>query len=189
MADLGQQKDEEIVKQVQRGKVEPFELIVKKYQLKLNNYGRKFLNRTEDIEEIVQDVFIKAYKNINSYDASRKFSSWIYRIAHNEFINALKKKRPVYFFDLDVFLPHFISSDTLEDRVSKKETQELINKFLDKIDDKYREALILYYFDDLSYKDISDVLRIPTSTVGVRIQRAKKIMKKLYDDSCHSESR
>jgi RNA polymerase sigma-70 factor, ECF subfamily len=178
-----QLKDEEIIKQVQRGRVEPFELIVKKYQPKLNSYGRKFLNRTEDIEEIVQDIFIKAYKNINSYDASRKFSSWIYRIAHNEFINALKKKKPIYFFDLDIFLPHFISSENPGEEINKKETQELINNFLDKIDDKYREALILYYFDDLSYKDISDVLRIPTSTVGVRIQRAKKIMKKLYDES------
>jgi RNA polymerase sigma-70 factor, ECF subfamily len=181
MVEIADLKDEEVMVQVQQGKVEPFGIIVKRYQDKLNNYGRKFLNRNEDIEEIVQDVFIKAYKNIRSYDASRKFSSWIYRIAHNEFINALKKKKPLYFFNFDTFFPHFVSSENIVEDISRKETQEMISKYLDKLDYKYKEVLILCYFEDMSYKDISDVLHIPTSTVGVRIQRAKKIMKQIYE--------
>ena len=174
-----QPTDEEIAKQVQRGQVEPFELLVKRYQEKLTRYGRKFLSNNQDIEEIIQEVFIKSYVNIKSFDLSRKFSSWIYRIAHNEFVNALRKRKrsPLYFFDLDVFLPHFVSKETPEKDIEKKEAKELINRFLKKIDSKYREVLVLYYFEDLSYKEISDILHIPISTVGVRIKRAKNIMK------------
>jgi RNA polymerase sigma-70 factor (ECF subfamily) len=181
MTEILDLKDEEIIKQVQQGKVESFGVIVTRYQNKLNNYGKKFLNRNEDIEEIVQDVFIKTYKNIRSFDSSKKFSSWIYRIAHNEFINAIKKKKPLYFFNFDTFFPNLKSKENIIEDVDRKETQELINKYLDKLDYKYKEVLILCYFEDMSYKDISDVLHIPVSTVGVRIQRAKKIMKKLYE--------
>ena len=172
--------DEEIIKLVQQGKVEPFELIVKRYQNKLIRYGRKFLNKREDIEEIVQEIFIKVYVNIKSFNTSKKFSSWIYRIAHNEFVNNLKKKRPLYFFDLDVFIPNLISKENLEEDVNKKEICEMINKYLEKLGLKYKEVLILYYFEDLSYKEISDILHVPISTVGVRIKRAKKIIKDLY---------
>lgn len=175
--------DEEIVKQVQQGEVEPFELLVQRYQEKLLRYGRKFLNNNQDIEEIVQEVFIKAYVNIKGFDCSRKFSSWIYRIAHNEFVNALKKKRPLYFFDLDVLLPHFVSKEDIERDIEKKEIKSLIDKSLNKLSLKYKEVIVLYYFEELSYKEISDVLRIPISTVGVRIKRAKKLMKNLYEQN------
>ncbi len=105
--------DEQVIVQVQQGKVESFGIIVSRYQNKLNNYGKKFLNRNEDIEEIVQDVFIKAYKNIRSCDPSRKFSSWIYRIAHNEFVNAIKKKKPLYYFNFDTFFPNLKSKENI----------------------------------------------------------------------------
>jgi len=84
--------DEEIVKKVQLGGIEFFELLVQRYQEKLCRYARKFLFNSTDIEEIVQEVFIKTYVNIKSFNSSLKFSSWIYRISHNELVNALKKK-------------------------------------------------------------------------------------------------
>jgi RNA polymerase sigma-70 factor (ECF subfamily) len=173
--------DEEIAKKVQSGEIEPFELLVQRYQEKLIRYGRKFLSDQRDIEEIVQEVFIKAYINIKSFDLSKKFSSWIYRIAHNEFVNKIKKKKrnPLFFFDLDLLMPHFVSQETPDKEVDRKETQELINKCLDKIKIKYREPLVLYYIEELSYKEISDILHIPVSTVGVRIKRAKQAMKSL----------
>jgi len=173
--------DEEALKQVQRGEVEAFEVIVERYQEKLLRYGRKFLNRNEDIEEIVQEIFVKAYVNAKGYDTSRKFSSWIYRIAHNEFVNALKKKKPLYFFDLDILLPRFVAKKNLEEETFRKEDREKISSLMDKLEFKYKEPLILHYFEDLSYKDISDILRIPVSTVGIRIKRAKEAIKKMYN--------
>ncbi|OGZ27587.1 MAG: hypothetical protein A2365_01835 [Candidatus Nealsonbacteria bacterium RIFOXYB1_FULL_40_15] len=177
---MGEIPIEDQIKLVQQGRIELFDRVVKEYEEKLLRYGRRFLSREEDIEEIVQEVFIKSYVNIKSFDSSKKFSPWIYRIAHNEFVNALKKRRPLYFFDLDVFFPYFISKENFNDEFDKKRMQEIINKYIGSLDYKYKEPVILYYFEDLSYKDISDILRIPVSTVGVRIKRAKKILKNLW---------
>jgi RNA polymerase sigma-70 factor (ECF subfamily) len=174
--------DEEIAKKVQLGDKESFNLLVNRYEIKLKRYGRKFLSDQRDIEEIIQEVFIKAYTNIQSFNALKKFSPWIYRIAHNEFVNKIKKKKknPLLYFDLDTFIPYFISKETSDKMMEKKEIQEIINKSLDKLDFKYREPLILYYFENLSYKDISEIMHIPVSTVGIRIKRGKDLVKYLY---------
>jgi len=78
---LDQLSDEEIVRMVQSGGLESFGILVKRYQEKMLRYGRKFLFNNNDIEDLVQEVFIKAYTNIQSFDASRKFSALIYRSA------------------------------------------------------------------------------------------------------------
>jgi len=84
--------DEEVAKRVQAGQSEAFGLIVERYEAKLFRYGKKFLSNHENIEDVVQEVFIKVYQNIQSFDSSQKFSPWIYRIAHNTYVNVLKKK-------------------------------------------------------------------------------------------------
>lgn len=175
----GQASDEEIVQMVQSGQIEIFSALVERYEAKIKRYGRKFLSGYEDIEDLVQEVFLKAYKNIQGFDASKKFSSWIYRIAHNEFINAIKKKgkEPFSFFDFDILFPHPISKDNTEKNLNRKELRKVLDDCLGKLKPKYREPIVLYYFEELSYKEIADVLRIPISTVGVRLQRGKKIMK------------
>ena len=85
--------DEAITKRVQQGDVEAFALLMDRYEKKITRYARKFLSQPDDVKDIVQDVFVKVYVNIKSFDVKRRFSPWIYRIAHNEFVNALKKNK------------------------------------------------------------------------------------------------
>src|SRR5437868_12064829 len=99
--------DESVAARVQAGNTEDFGVLVDRYQEKLLRYARKFLLDRDDAKDVVQDVFIKAYENIQSFDTSRRFSPWIYRIAHNEFVNALKKKkasRTIFTFDVDTLV-------------------------------------------------------------------------------------
>ncbi|MEA3344459.1 MAG: RNA polymerase sigma factor [Patescibacteria group bacterium] len=177
-----QLSDEDIARMVQSGKVNFFDILVKRYEAKMMRYGRKFLFNHNDVEDLIQGVFIKAYRNIQSFDASKKFSAWIYRIAHNEFINLIKKKgkEPVSFFNIDILLPHHASKESADKDIEKKELSKILDKCLDKIDQKYREPIILYYFEDLSYKEIADVLHIPIATVGIRLKRGREIMKPIY---------
>jgi len=173
-------KDEEIALLIQSGKIEFFDILLERYEEKIRRYSRKFLSDHEDINDVLQDIFIKTYKNIRSFDVKRKFSPWLYRIAHNELINALKKKKknPLPLFDLDVFLPHHLSDNNdLGEQIERREMAELIDKCLGKLEPKYREPVILYYLEELSYKDIAEVMRVPISTVGIRIKRAKEIMR------------
>jgi len=171
--------DEDIAQLVQKGKSEHFGLLVERYEAKIIRYAKRFLFNHNDVEDLAQEIFIKAYVNIQSFDASRKFSPWIYRIAHNEFINSIKKKakEPLPLFDLDILFPRLISKEKVEDEIDKKELNQMLDKCLNKLNSKYREPLILRYFEELDYKEIADVLRIPVSTVGIRLKRGKEKMK------------
>lgn len=177
--------DENIAKAVQGGDTEAFRFLVMRYESKILRYGRKFLKDKDDIKDLTQDVFIKAFTNIKSFDISRKFSAWIYRIAHNEFVNALKKKayQPLAFlnFDVDVFLPQLVSDEESESMASERLSKEVVDKCLDELDLKYKEVLILSYYEDMSYQEIAEIMRIPVSTVGVRLRRAKEKVREIYE--------
>jgi len=177
--------DESIAIKVQKGESQAFGLLVERYEPKLMRYARRFLIENEDAKDLIQDIFIKTYTNLNGFDTKRSFSSWIYRIAHNEFINAIKKKKtePIPFFDPDEFFPHPIAKERPDQEIDAKQLHEIMEKSLNLLDAKYREPLVLYYYEDLDYKQISEVMRIPISTVGVRIRRAKDALQKTYTKS------
>lgn len=186
---MSEQTDEKIAEAVQGGDSQSFGFLVERYEGKLRRYARRFLLGYEDAEDLVQDVFLKAYTNIQSFDTSRSFNSWIYRIAHNEFINAIKKKgkEPMPFFDPDTLFPHPLSNDHPEQDLKDTETKEMLDEFLGQLDAKYREPLVLYYYEDMDYAGIGDVMHIPQSTVGVRINRGKTQLQKVYKESKHNQ--
>ena len=171
--------DEEIARLVQSGKTELFGVLIERYEAKMKRYARRFLFDYEEAEDLVQEVFLKVYINIQNFKTSKKFSSWLYRIAHNEFINAIKKKgkEPIPFFDSDLLFPHPVSKEDTIEKIDKTELRIMLDKYLNKLKPKYRESIVLYYFEELSYQEIADVLHIPTATVGIRLRRGKKIMK------------
>lgn len=175
------ENDEDVVKRVQSGDTESFGILVERYEKKIKRYAKKFLNIEEDIADIVQEIFIKTFTNIKSFDTDKKFSSWIYRIAHNELVNVLKKKEknPLLFFDPDTFFPHPVAKETADKKVRDKEIRKNLDKCLNKLSPKYRETLFLHYIEELDYREIADIMRIPISTVGVRLKRGKKLLKSI----------
>ncbi len=183
-----ERRDEEIAAQVQKGDIETFQLLVERYEQKMGRYARRFLFDGDEAKDLVQEVFIKAYVNIQGFDTDRRFSPWLYRIAHNEFVNALKKKKKeranISLFDLDVLLPSLklTAKETADGGFNQQELKKMLEGSLDRIPQKYREPLVLYYFDEMDYKEIADVLRIPVSTVGVRLQRGKIMLRKLVPE-------
>ena len=179
--------DEEAAKRVQDGEQEAFGILVERYEEKLLRYGRKFLSRSEDIEDIVQDVFLSCYQNLRGFDTSQKFSPWIYRIAHNAFVNGLRKKKrsPLVFVDFDALLAHPSYEDPAPREREQEEIKKMIEKGLASLNPKYREVLVLYYLEELSYKEIADIIQVPTGTVGIRIKRAKEALKKTYEAENH----
>lgn len=181
--ELHDKTDEEIALLVQNGNAEAFGELVDRYEAKIKRYAKKFISSHEDQKDLVQDVFMKAYVNIKSFDTNRKFSPWIYRIGHNEFVNAFKKKLSdkIFPFDLDLLLPHPIAKETADSEITKSEQKIILDKCIDKLSPKYREPLILYYYEDMNYKEIADILQIPISTVGVRINRGKLMLRNFFE--------
>jgi len=160
-----------------------FEYIIDRYEQKLFNY----IMRSTDIsvaeaEDLLQEIFIKVYKNIFEVSEDLSFSSWIYRIAHNHIIDHFRKNSRIEKVSLDdesySFLINNIKSDFGPDvDLDRKETREMVQRALSKIRKEYREVLVLRFMEDKSYDEISDILRIPIGTVGTLINRAKKDMK------------
>jgi RNA polymerase sigma-70 factor (ECF subfamily) len=180
-------KDEEIIVEIKKGKKEYFEILIIRYKDKLARYAKKFLLDKFDTDDLIQDVFIKSYINLESFDESRRFSPWIYRIAHNEFLNKVKKKltEKLLPIDFDTFFPHPEAKERSDKSTEDFLNENILNSYLEKLDAKYREILVLYFYEDMDYKDIAEVLSIPVSTVGVRISRAKEKLKLLIKDKIH----
>ena len=178
------ESDETIARRVQAGDTEIFGILVDRYEAKLLRYGRKFLARQEDIQDIVQDVFVSTYQNMQGFDARARFSPWIYRIAHNAFVNGLRKKErsPLITIDFDTLVSHTVYKDPAESEREQKDMRAMIDKGLEKLSPKYREVLVLHYFEEMSYKDIADVLQVPQGTVGVRLKRAKEALRAALPD-------
>lgn len=172
--------DEDLARLVQGEDHTALAALMDRYTPKLLRYGRRFLSSDDDIRDVVQDVFVSAYQNIKDFDSTRRFSPWIYRIAHNAFVDALRKraKGPVFGLELDRIVPHPVYEDTDENEKEKEEMRVLLVDRVNELSSQYREVVDLYYFENFTYQEIADVLHIPIGTVGIRLSRARGMLKK-----------
>lgn len=176
MNDISLLSDSEVIEIVRTKDKELYAEIIKRYQKKLVRYARYIMNDEQMVADVVQEGFIKAYINLNGFDTKKQFSSWIYRIVHNEAMNVLSKHKKQV--PLNVEIEHDSGID-IEDDYIKSELVSRTHRCLEQMPIMYKEPLSLYYIEEKSYEEISDILRIPIGTVGTRVNRAKSMMKKL----------
>jgi RNA polymerase sigma-70 factor (ECF subfamily) len=172
--------DSRLVKIILNKNPEMYREVVKRYQKKLFVYLYHLVGSREETDDILQNVFLKVYGSLKNFDTRKKFSSWIYRIAHNEAVNFLKRKSQKKFISWEDILG---SGDKIQisgkeksplDSWIEKELKMEVRKAVNKLSDEYREVLILRYFLDKSYGEIGAILGKPVNTVGTLINRAKK---------------
>ena len=172
--------DEELVKLTLKDQ-DFFLYLIKRYETKLLKYILKISNLDVDSsEDILQDVFIRVYRNLNDFDQKLKFSSWIYRITHNQVISNFRKikARPQNILSGSEIqkqeLENLISDLDIEKEIDQDFLRKNIFKILNNIDYKYKEILILKFLEEKNYKEISDILKKPMGTIATLINRAKK---------------
>ncbi len=157
-----------------------YQPLVEKYEKRLICYVKNMIYvNEEDAQDIVQESFIKAYRNLNSYNPKYKFSSWIYRITHNEAISFLRKNK---YRKLEIVNdPELNIFDTIASSLDlEKESQkDEIDLALSKLDQRYRDVIILKFVEGMDYNEISEILHIPSGTVGSLINRAKVKLREL----------
>lgn len=156
-----------------------FLYLMQRYETKLLRYIKRLSNIShEEAEDILQESFIKIYQNINGFDKKLKFSSWIYRITHNEVISYWRKTktRPqnITWEINDQILNNIIADFDINQSIDADLLSQDINRMLNKLDKKYQEVLILKFLEGKSYKEISDILKKPMGTVATLVNRAKK---------------
>lgn len=160
-----------------------FGALVERYEQKLRAYIYRIGKLgAEDTEDLLQEVFIKVYQNLNSFDTDLKFSSWIYRIAHNETMAFFRKRRARpqgHAIDVDEAVIANIASeaDVLKDSMEAHDALRL-KEVLATLPREYYDVIVLRFFEHKGYDEISDILAVPPGTVATRLSRAKAQIKK-----------
>ncbi|MEJ6649841.1 MAG: RNA polymerase sigma factor RpoE [Burkholderiales bacterium] len=177
------EKDNVLVLRVQRGDKVAFELLFTKYQRRVSRLVSRFIRSEAEVEDVVQDSFIKAYKALANFRGDSAFYTWLYRIAVNTAKNYLvaASKRPISLSqfekndDDDFEEDRFISNSTTpESELITKQIAETVNKTIDELPADLREAIMLREIEGMSYEDIAEAMECPIGTVRSRIFRARE---------------
>jgi len=176
--------DSQLISLIIKGEVDMYSYVIERYENKLLRYATFLLKDYDAASDLVQETFIKAYTNLQSFNLAKQFSPWIYRILHNEAMNAIKRNKKVtnieYADEKNDNLHVNFNTDKIIDHELLKSR---LCRCLDELNIKYREAVMLFYFNNLKYEQIGEILRLPTSTVGIRIKRGKVMLKKICQEN------
>jgi len=178
------EEDFEAVRSVLAGDGHAFTLLQNKYKKLISTLIRKMVKDEDDVDDLIQETFIKAYNALETFQFGFAFSAWIYRIASNNCIDFLRKKR---FQTVSINQPVFDEEDDqyiqIEDTTARpdteylnKEKREIINEAIDKLPENYREIIKLRHEYEMDYIDIAKKMDIPIGTVKAHLFRARKIL-------------
>lgn len=168
--------DDYYIKQTLYGNVNAFSFLVEKYKHMVFTLAIRIVKNREEAEELSQDVFVKAFKKLESFKGDSKFSTWIYKIAYYASLDAVKRnKRVIHTENIDVFNESDVGivQDAL-DYLHNKERKKIINDALSKLNDEEQTILTLYYFEDLPLKEVSKVVDLTLDNVKIKLFRSRK---------------
>jgi len=172
-------QETQVIRQVVEGDIESFRLIVERYERPIVRMIRNIINNRESCEDIAQDVFFAAYRKLASFDPARgNFSTWLFTIARNKSINALRKKRPLSMSEL----PQKSDRHNPSDELAERELFDKLDAGLEALPSAQKRAFVLAEFEELSYEDIAQIEGVRIGTVKSRINRAKKKLAKALKD-------
>lgn len=193
-----------LVKRIQSGDINAFEDIVNRYKDKAMTLAMRILRNDEDAEDALQEAFIKTFRAIvdRQFEERSRFSTYFYRIVYNTAIDFYKKHRSKTYslisidekrtddegnladisgFEMEIDRNKYYMSSAfdIDKKAVENEVQTIINKYLEKIPEKYSTILTLFYINDLSHDEIAETLKLPLGTVKNRIFRAKDRLKEI----------
>lgn len=171
--------DEELVEKSILNTVH-FACLYHRYEKKLINYIHRISNVTEnEALDILQESFIKIWTNLNDFDQNLSFNSWVYRIVHHQTVSYWRKSISFGKQNRVNFESHFEEHSNEETTSEIEEKEEKVLYLINLLPEKYKDVLILKYFEEKNYQEISDILKIPEGTVATNLNRAKKSFSEL----------
>jgi len=177
--DISGLNDEALIVYIRENDKEAYEIIIERYQKKIWYYINRLINNPPEVDDLTQQALVNAYINLNNFNKNKKFSSWLYRIAHNLAVNWLKKKRASFSIENSATIARkLVSRTNISKEILEKEDKKQIETLISNLPLNFKEPLVLKYLEDKSYKEISYILKKPESTIGTTISRAKQILKK-----------
>ncbi len=181
--------DDYYIKKTLEGDHASFSFLVEKYQNMVFTLAIKMLKHREESEEVSQDTFIKAYKSLSKFHGESKFSTWLYRIAYNTCLDRIKKNSK-YNSNVemnDVTANQIFQAENVFDSLENKERSEIIQKCMNKLPEDERGLIHLFYFEELSLKEIVDVTSLTEGNVKVKLFRVRKKLFTIFKESVEPE--
>ncbi len=190
MVQMSQNADQPCIDRVINGDTQAFAVLVDRYKHMVFTLAAKVLNNKEEAEEVSQDVFLKVYQSLPTFKGDSKFSTWLYRIAYNRSLDYLKKKgRGFKTTSIDAYREHNISSlENAIDMLEANDRKVAIKKAMNELAEDDAVVLTLHYFEELSLKEIAEVMGIAADTVKVRLFRSRKRLAKLLMNRLEPET-
>lgn len=182
-------EDDQYVKRAITGDQDAFKMLMNKYQKPLYYHIVKMVKNNEQVEDIIQESFLKAFSNLDSYNTNYAFSTWLYRITTNHTIDYLRKKKlqttsinePVRAKDGEMQFQIVGNSET-DRKIIRKERKKILSEAIENLPEKYREVIQMRHLEEMSYQEISDELDLPLGTVKAHIFRAREMLYKALID-------
>lgn len=188
MAEREQLDDRALVARVLAGDRDRFTELVKRYEKRVINYVYRITHRYEDAHDLAQEIFVKVYLAIDRYDPKYQFSTWLFRIAQNSAIDALRKKSVI-----EVPIARPADDENQKERefadggvspyraMSNKQLGAAIERAVDDLPPDYRELIQLRHYAELSYEEIATMKKLPLGTVKNKLFRARNLLKDALD--------
>jgi len=177
--------DSKLARKVQKGDRRAFEILLSRYERSIYSFIYNFFQDRALCEDLTQETFLRAYRFIGSFRPKEKFTTWLYSIAKNLCIDELRRLQKGSTVNIDMVDPDVLVSSggfggnpMLLSMVG--EEADILQRILTKLPEKYRTCIILFYFSELSYEDISRIMNISLSNTKILLFRGKKILLELY---------
>lgn len=161
-----------LIRSLKKGREEAYRQIVEGYGNKLFRTCYLILRDREEAEDVVQETFIKVFQKLDTFKENSNLYTWIYKIALNLSRDRLRRKQ-----DMLILEDEWVGDNDVESHVEKSIDRELLRKKLFEMDMLYREVLVLFYFEDLSVKEISSLLNEKEGTIKSKLSRGRNILK------------
>jgi RNA polymerase sigma-70 factor (ECF subfamily) len=170
--------ERELVQKALAGDERAFRQILEGHYTLIYSVVRGVAGQRAETDDIVQEIFIKIFRALGDFRGESRLSTWIYRIARNEALNAVDRRKPAVIPIEDCMeLPD--SGESPETTLRRRMSRERLERFLDRLDEKQRVSIELRYIGEKSYEEIADIMGIPIGTVKTNIYRAKLSLKRM----------
>lgn len=183
-------EDDKLVKRAMKGDQHAYKEIMEKYQQPLYFHVLKMVRNHEQVEDLVQESFMKAFKNLDTYNTSYAFSTWLYRITTNHTIDYLRKKKlkttsmnePIKTRDGEIEIQISDEQAKTDRKIIREQRKAIIHHAIENLPEKYRAVIEMRHLQELSYQEIADQLDLPLGTVKAHIFRAREMLYKNLKD-------
>jgi len=176
--------DQEIIDSVRKGNDSDYAIIVNRYKNKAFSMLKRMLKNEFDAEEVLQDCFLKAYKSINAFKGDSKFSTWFYRIVYNSALTKLSSQKRKTESEMTSVEDHFnLESEYNTEEIEKEDVKKLIHATISKLPERYSAVITMFYLNEMTIDEISEVMEISVSNVKVILHRSRNALRDLILNS------